>query len=82
LIFSTASATPELQLRTSFVLDDRGRIVSTREPDSTPGPLFTIMRGASACAWLLRADVPDDAAREIERLARDEPPPRTFALLR
>jgi hypothetical protein len=78
VIFSAAPATPELHLRSSFVLDDRGRITSTREPDATHGPLFTIMRGASSCAWLLHADVPDDAASAIERLARDEPPTTDF----
>lgn len=67
-------STPELHLRTSFVLDQRGRIVSTREPAAQRGPLFTIARGATRCAWAIRSDVPDGLAHELARLAREEPP--------
>lgn len=69
-------ATPELQLRTLFVLDERGRIVSTREPNParSPGPLFMLVRSASSCVWAVRADVAPEAAGELDRLARDEPP--------
>lgn len=69
---------PELHLQTLFVLDDAGRIASTREPGSVPGPLFSLVRGESACAWAVRADVPDDLARELDRLAGEEPPASSF----
>jgi hypothetical protein len=67
-------STAELHLKTCLVLDDAGRIVSTREPEATRGPLFALVRSASACAWAVRADVPADIALELDRLARDEPP--------
>jgi GNAT acetyltransferase len=66
--------TPDIHLRTSYVLDERGRIRSTRESEPTPGPLFTLIRSASSCAWAVRADVPGELAAELERLASEEPP--------
>src|SRR6266849_1093643 len=66
--------TSEIQLRTGFVLDEGGRIVSTREPQPTPGPLFTLVRSASSCAWAVRADVPKEVASELDRLAGEESP--------
>jgi len=65
--------TPETQLRTGFVLDEHGRIKSTREPEPTPGPLFTLIRSVSSCAWAIRADVPGKLAAELDRLAGEEP---------
>jgi len=56
------------------MLDEAGRIVSTREPEATPGPLFAIVRSATACAWAVRADLPADIGAELDRLAQDEPP--------
>lgn len=67
-------STPHLHLRTLFVFNDEGRIVSTREPGATPGPLFGFIRSATSCAWAIRADVPNDLADELARLAREEPP--------
>jgi FR47-like protein len=71
-------STPELHLKTCFVLNADGRILSTREPIGTRGPLFSLVRGATSCAWAVRADVPADVADELERLARREPPARDF----
>lgn len=65
--------TPDIHLRTSYVLDKRGRIKSTREPEPTPGPLFTLIRSALNCAWAVRADVPEELAAELDRLAGGEP---------
>lgn len=65
--------TPELALKTLWVLDDAGRIVSAREPGAPPGPLLSLLRGPSGCAWALRHDVPDTLAAEIGTLARREP---------
>jgi hypothetical protein len=62
-----------LHLETLFVLDGRGRITSTREPGGSSGPLFALVRGLPANVWAVRGDVPDDLAREIERLASAEP---------
>ena len=59
-----------------FVLDARGRLVSTREPVPAPAPLFILIRSASSCAWGVRADLSDHPAGELERLARQEPPYR------
>jgi hypothetical protein len=67
-------STPKLQLETLFVLDAAGHIVSTREPLPTPGPLFALVRGAVGCAWAVRADVANEIADELDRLARQEPP--------
>lgn len=67
-------STPDLHLKTMFVLNDEGRIVSLREPGVTRGPLFSLARSATCCAWAIRADLPNDLARELDRLAREEPP--------
>ena len=65
-------ATPRLQLETLFVLDGRGRILSTREPRPSPGPAFMLIRGTTELAWAVRADVADDVADELNDLARQE----------
>src|SRR5262245_60813574 len=69
-----AKPNPRLQLETLFVIDARRRIVSTREPHPSPGPTFVFIRGESACAWAVRTDVPEPAARELDRLASEEAP--------
>jgi hypothetical protein len=61
-------------LETLFVRDGEGRILSTREPGAKPGPLFSLVRGPTSCSWAVRADVADDIARELERLASQEAP--------
>lgn len=66
-------ATPELHLRTCFVLNDHGRIVATREPVERRGPLFILARGSRSCAWGIHADVPAGIAGKLDRLARSEP---------
>jgi len=65
-------STPELYLNTSFILDDRGRIVSTREPAPSCGPLFTLVRGRTGCAWAVREDLSNQVADEFDRLAAME----------
>ena len=67
-------STPQLHLETLFVLNDAGRIASTREPNPQSGPLFTLVRGAISCAWAVRTDMPSDVASELGALARQEPP--------
>ncbi len=61
-------------MRTLYLLDGRGRIRSTREPNPVPGPLFVLIRAAGGCAWAVHADVGGAVAAEVERLAGDEPP--------
>jgi RimJ/RimL family protein N-acetyltransferase len=66
--------TPRLQLETLFVLDDEGRIVSTREPNATAGPAFSLIRDRHGCACAVHADVSSRLAGELMALARSEPP--------
>jgi hypothetical protein len=67
------SATPRLQLQTLFVLSQRGRILSTRQPQPSPGPSFVLIRGATEVAWAVRDDVAAGVADELDDLARREP---------
>ncbi len=66
--------TPELCLRTRYVFDEDGRIVSTHKPRPGRGPAFILVRGATSCAWAIHRDVAPEIAGEIESLAREEPP--------
>ena len=65
--------TPELQLRTLYVLNGMGRLVSMREPGSHRPPLFAVIRGEGKVAWAVRDDVPSELAEEIDELVRTEP---------
>ena len=67
-------STPEIYLQTSFIVDGAGFIVSTREPSPTRGPLFTLVRSTTQSAWLMRAGLERELARELEGFARREPP--------
>ena len=71
-------STPELQLRTLYRLNGEGRIVGRPDPEPAAGPLFCIIRGRQGCAWAAGADVPEDLADELDRLAREEPPASDF----
>ena len=71
-------STPDLHLHTLFLLDSAGRILGTREPDPEPGPRFALIRGRTSCAWAVRADVPQEIADELDRLAGVEPPVTDF----
>ena len=66
-------STPDLHLKTLFVLNDEGRILLAREPGTNRGPLFSLVRNATSCVWAVRADVPPNIASEIDRLAAEEP---------
>ena len=67
---------PELCLRTRYVFDEDGRIVSTRTRGSShgSGPAFMLVRGPAGCAWAVHRDLDREIAGELDRLARDEPP--------
>jgi GNAT superfamily N-acetyltransferase len=71
-------ASPALQLRTLYLLDDRGRIRGTREPGAGPGPHFALIRGQSDCVWATRVDVPEHDHTEFVALVSTEPPLTDF----
>ena len=71
--FDSNLRNPKLLLQTLFSLDDDGRITGTLEPDPSPGPRFSLIRGQQRCAWAVRADVPRDVADELNVLACEEP---------
>ena len=71
-------STPDIHLRTLFLLDGAGRILGTHEPDPDPGPLFALIRGRTSCAWAVRADVQQEIAEELDGLAREEPTVANF----
>lgn len=50
-------------LETLFILDARGRIFSTREPDPSRGPDFALIRRADSWAWALGTSIDDDQAQ-------------------
>lgn len=58
------------------MLNEHGRIVSTREPNPTPtpGPRFALVRDTSGCSWATRVDVADTVTAEINSIASREPP--------
>jgi hypothetical protein len=67
-------STPDLYLQTAFVLNEDGRIISTREPEPKRGPAFCLVRSTTKCAWAMRADLPQKLSDELDSLAREEPP--------
>lgn len=71
-------STPDLFIQTSFTVDEHCRISGTREPLSSPGPQFTLVRGKASCAWAVRADIPHDVAEELDSLANRESPASDF----
>jgi len=68
-------STPDLYIKTNFVLDEHGRIVSTREPGANRGPLVAVSKSLEACALAVRADIPPALANEIDLIAELETPP-------
>lgn len=65
---------PQLQLETLFLLNAAGRIVSTREPNPSPGPQFMLVRDHSACAWAVHSSLSPSSAAEFDRFAGEERP--------
>jgi GNAT superfamily N-acetyltransferase len=76
----TALDWAELQARTLWVHDASGRIVRVNtnvadapaDPAESAAPRFFFVRTAVGCNWRLRADLPDELARELSRLAGAE----------
>jgi hypothetical protein len=56
-----------------YVHDARSRIECTREWRSSRAPRFFLGRTSAGHLWRFRSDLPDDVARELEDLCRDEP---------
>ena len=73
--------TPRVLLETSYVLNDSGRILETREPNPSPGPRFVQFRSRTDCAWALRYDVPENIAATVAQLAQNEPPTKDLRIL-
>jgi len=72
------TVTPDLQLRTLFVVDSDHRITASADTSARSAALFTLIRGKSNVAWGVRDDVRTDIAGELDRLATDEPPLSDF----
>ncbi len=71
------SLSAQTHLKTLFVLDGQ-RIVSTREPNPSSGPAFSLIRRADSCAWALGSRISAEQAKELTRLASDERPTDDF----
>ena len=66
--------TPEVELQTLFNLSANRRIISTREPNPSRGPLFALVRNQSQCAWALGSQVEHAVADELNVLVSEERP--------
>jgi hypothetical protein len=74
-----AAATPELELlelhrHTAFAFDGRGRMTHERAPDRSRGKRFSFVGCREGNLGVIRDDVRDPSARELERLIDEEPP--------
>ncbi len=63
----------EIQLRTLFEFDARGRILGVRKTDTLAAPRVCLGRTTEGNLLRLRADVPDSLAAELESIAAREP---------
>jgi GNAT acetyltransferase len=63
-----------IQFRTTFVLDRRGRISATKDPDGSPTPRFALFGCASGNVYSIGAEVADRVAAQLTELAASEPP--------
>ena len=63
---------PRLHLRTLYELDACGRILCTREPGSSAGPLFTLIRSREELVWAAHAGIPDSMAEGLAAAAAAE----------
>ena len=71
-------STPALHLQTLFLLTATAASSENAGAGTKCAALFCLIRGATDCAWAVRADVPQDVANELDRLAREEPPVSDF----
>jgi RimJ/RimL family protein N-acetyltransferase len=63
----------DADFRTLFRLTDTDRIEAENDPDGSAGPRLWLGGCAEGNIVGIRADVPDDVARELEALAAEEP---------
>jgi hypothetical protein len=74
--------TPDELLALWIVRDARGRMVRTNEPPPNGRvPRLTMIRTATSCAWVLRADVDDVVAARVAAIAPADEPERYRELL-
>ena len=64
----------ELHRQTAFTFDERCRMTHESAPDRSRGTRFSLAGCRGGNLAVIRDDVPDLAARELERLAAEEPP--------
>jgi RimJ/RimL family protein N-acetyltransferase len=62
-----------LEAATTFLLDDRGRILRENDPDHSPGPRVAFVSCAKGGVAHVRADIDDGVAARIVDLFRAEP---------
>ena len=65
----------ELHIRSLFVHDDRGRIVTRNALDGGRAPRLFLGRTPDGNRWRFRDDVADAVAVQLEALCQDEPAP-------
>jgi hypothetical protein len=63
----------EMQLEVLLARDERGRLVSTRDPEARPAPRFFLGRSAERNVWAVRADVDPSTCAALDRLCMAEP---------
>jgi hypothetical protein len=64
----------DLHRRTAFTFDERGRMTCESAPNRSRGKRFSFAGCRDGNLGVVRDDVPDAVARELERLLADEPP--------
>ena len=64
----------ELHRRTAFTFDERGRMAYKSAPDRSRGKRFSFVGCHDGNLGVIRDDVPDAVANELERLFAEEPP--------
>lgn len=65
---------PEVELQTLFKLDANRRIISTREPNPSTGPIFVLIRDGVQRVWAVGAEVDNTVANKLNALADQERP--------
>jgi hypothetical protein len=60
--------------QTGFTFDERDRMLYESAPDRSPGRRFSFTGCTQGNLAVVRADVPDHVAEELERLIESEPP--------
>ena len=64
----------DVHRETAFAFDARGRMVHESSPDRSPGRRFSLVGCRDGNVAVVRADVPETVACELDRLVASEPP--------